>query len=379
MKYFLLKLAILAYPYHSCVNALDGPVLRGSTDVLVVLQDQCRDGKKAGEIAVGNIWKNAPFKSNCDNIWKLDEAIQKLIDEEFPDNTGSAKKDSYNECARKYGIEPQVQLIKKSCVGDDTTPCIKLGEKAATKIAHEYCPNPRPEPYSSPGNYLQECRNLGITICKGTIYGKIEFLCPGDMPSTSGLNHLMEKCEEKVDSMITSSSTTPTKKPSQDNRDGKYQCSKDKMIGPFPPGSFCFKARQDCCSSQRKYEKWMSFCTYYGLPKPDYVLPQGIIAPQTFTSVDIIDCNMCGYAKCLSPPTRTPTRKEALPGSSICSYAPNIMCWPKSNGWPKCCITNRCVSGVMYPCDTSSGTPKDAFEWEVAISPTQRSNIDYLE
>ena len=84
--------------------------------VLVVLQDQCRDGKKAGEIAVGNIWKNAPFKSNCDNIWKLDEAIQKLIDEEFPDNTGSAKKDSYNECARKYGIEPQVQLLKKSLI-----------------------------------------------------------------------------------------------------------------------------------------------------------------------------------------------------------------------------------------------------------------------
>lgn len=108
-------------------------------------------------------------------------------------------KDSYIKCACAYGIDPQVKAIKKSCVSDDSTPCIKIGEMAAVRIAYKYCPKlTKQEPYSTPEDYLQQCRDLAITIYKGFLYDKIKFVCGVlNMPTTSEMNHLMQKCSEK--------------------------------------------------------------------------------------------------------------------------------------------------------------------------------------
>ena len=345
----------------SSLIAISAYVLFFFLQVLVALSDQCQDGKNAGEIEIKMLWKNPPFTGNCDNIWQLDAAVQELKLKEYPENTGNPMKDSYNECARTYGIDPQVKAIKKSCVSDDSTPCIKIGETAAVQIAYEYCPKPKPEPYSTPEDTLQQCRDLAITICKGILYDKIKFVCGVlNMPTTSGLNHLMQKCPEKVDGLTTPKTVKPTSVPSQDNRDGRNMCSlfKDSNTA-YPPGTFCFKARQDCCSSKRKYEHWTPFCIYYGLPKPamsnvmlDDQQQQGTIM------VDATDCTLCGYQRCpKTGETARPTQKPtvAAPGSNICTYAPDYKCWPGTNswfkGWPSCCIDKSCVPGLSYPCE----------------------------
>ena len=84
----------------------------------------------------------------------------------------------------------------------------------------------------------------------------------------------------------------PTKKPNLNSRNGRGEC---RGGYPYESGSFCFNARQRCCSSAKKYETWESFCIYYGLPDPAEI--SGGIAPWSFATVD---CTMCGSNKCPS-------------------------------------------------------------------------------
>jgi hypothetical protein len=84
----------------------------------------------------------------------------------------------------------------------------------------------------------------------------------------------------------------PTKKPNRNDRDGRGEC---RGGYPYASGTFCFKARQQCCSSVKKYDAWENFCLYYGLPYPAEL--SGGIAPWNFNTVD---CTMCGSSKCPS-------------------------------------------------------------------------------
>jgi len=290
MKLFLLKSTILAL-VHTSSYAFDAPFFRGSAE------DACQTGTQAGVNSVNTLWASPTFDSDCDNIWNLPSSADAMKDNLYPLNTGNWKVDAYNGCARDYGVDPRVAEIEEQCLGNDPDQCIELGETAASIIVYaNVC-----DGYSATNHqdYLQTCRDVAYGICEGSSDQKIKEQCIPNWPvSTGKLSQLMGMCEDQVNSMvpITTAIPTfmPTKKPSG-NRDGRNECSSG---GPYDIGSFCYIARQQCCSSVKKYDQWQTFCEYYGLPYPGGELSQGII-PWTFLSNDV-DCTMCGSSQCAS-------------------------------------------------------------------------------
>ena len=218
----------------------------------------------------------------------------------YPTNTDSWKIQAYNECARDYGVDPQVDEIEEECLQDDSSQCIDLGETAASIIVYDnVCYTYGATTHH---DYLQECREVAYGICEGNIQNKIKQQCSDKLPvSTSELSQLMDMCEDQVNSMVPipaeRPTMNPTKKPAGTDRDGRVECAGG---GPYDSGSFCYTARQQCCSSQKKYDHSMLFCEYYGFDYPPSGLPRSII-PSTFLSVD---CTMCGTSKCTSDDTK---------------------------------------------------------------------------
>lgn len=290
--------------------AFDAPVLRGAADTnQVLVEDSCTDGKNAGVTEANAMWKNSPFKSNCVYAWSssdpnIDEGAADLKEEEFPDNTGNWQTDTYNECARDYGVDPTVESIKKACFenGDN---CIDLGSAAASMIANGYAQSHNcVSSYSSDNgstDYEQQCRDVAIGFCKGDVYNQIAQMCTNDMPSTNELNDMMDDCEDEVNGLVplptepttrkpTSRPTkSPTRKPIRNTPDpDRGKCARE------PSSDFCFTARQQCCSSSKKDSKWKPFCDFYGFPPK-----AGEQYSWTFNVVDQgIDCTMCGQTKC---------------------------------------------------------------------------------
>jgi hypothetical protein len=184
------------------------------------VQDHCQLGMAAGKNEVLNLWKNPPFNSNCDNAWDLPAAADELKYDEFPDATGGSWQTvAYNQCARDYGVDPEVDKILEQCVDDDSTQCISLGETAASIIVYaKVCTG-----FSSAKHqdYLQTCREVAYGICMGAIDEKIEQQCPDEQSSvtTSDISSLMDMCEEQVNSMTDGEdkivTKTPTRKPTK--------------------------------------------------------------------------------------------------------------------------------------------------------------------
>ena len=164
------------------------------------VQDYCQSGQAAGQNEAKEMWKNTPFNSDCNSAWNLQAAADDMKDDKFPDNTGNWATDSYNQCARDYGVDPEVDKILKQCLDDDSSQCIALGETAASIIVYaNVCGG-----YSAAKHqdYLQTCREVAYGICKGAINDKIKEQCPDQLPvSTTELNSLMGMCVEQVDSM----------------------------------------------------------------------------------------------------------------------------------------------------------------------------------
>ncbi len=241
------------------------------------------------------MWAAAPFYGNCDNVWDLQLSADEMKDTLYPVNTGNWKLQAYNECARDYGVDPRVSDIEEGCLGDDSSQCIDLGETAASIIVNEnVCDSNSATAYH---NYLQDCREVAYGICEGNIQNKIQQQCSDKLPvSTSELSQLMGMCEDQVNSMVPIPTSRPTKKPTDTNRDDRGECAGG---GPYDSGSFCYTARQQCCSSQKKYDQWSLFCEFYDFDYPPSGLSHSII-PSTFLAVD---CTMCGTSKCASGDT----------------------------------------------------------------------------
>ena len=261
--------------------------------------DCCQAGTQAGESSANSLWAAAPFYGNCDNVWDLQTSADEMKDTLYPANTGNWKLQAYNECARDYGVDPVVSDIEEGCLGDDNSQCIDLGETAASIIVYQnVCDKYGATAYH---NYLQDCRNVAYGICKGNILNKIQQQCPQNSVPTSELSELMDMCEDQVNSMVPIPmevpTSRPTKKPIDTGRDDRGECGGG---GPYDSGSFCYTARQECCSSQKKYDHWPLFCEYYGFDYPPSGLSQSII-PSTFLRV--VDCTMCGTSKCASGDT----------------------------------------------------------------------------
>ncbi len=252
------------------------------------------------------MWARSPFNSNCVKVWDLRTSAETMKDDLYPTNTGSWDVRAYNKCARDYGVDPRVTEIEKQCLGDNPDQCIDLGQTAASMIVYQnVCMTDHSARYQS---YLESCRVVAIDICKGSITDKIKVQCPSKSITTDRLVQLMGMCEGQVNSMVPDSTPDrntprPTKKPTKKptrrptnkpnrDRDGRGEC---RGGSPYASGSFCYNARQSCCSSVKKYGTWQTFCQYYGLPYPSEL--SGGIAPWIFATVD---CTMCGSKKCPS-------------------------------------------------------------------------------
>ena len=99
-------------------------------------QDSCQAGTQAGITSANSLWANYPFYSDCNKVWDLPTGAETMKNDLYPANTGSWQTDAYNQCARDYGVDPQVAMIEMQCLGDDPDQCIDLGETAASIIVY---------------------------------------------------------------------------------------------------------------------------------------------------------------------------------------------------------------------------------------------------
>ncbi|KAL3815770.1 hypothetical protein ACHAXA_008820 [Cyclostephanos tholiformis] len=256
-------------------------------------EDSCQSGTQAGIDSVNRLWASPPFNSDCSEVWSLPMSAEAMKNSLYPSNTGNWQTDAYNQCARDFGVDPQVAEIEKQCLGDDPDQCIDLGETAASIIVYQkVCMTYNAANYQS---YLQTCRDVAIDICEGSIHDKIMEQCSGKWTSitTITLSELMGMCEDQVNSMVPISTETPTFMPTKISSGDRSDRNECRGGYPYDSGTFCFEARQQCCSSVKKYDQWQSFCRYYGLPYPAEL--SGSITPWLFNAVD---CTMCGSVEC---------------------------------------------------------------------------------
>jgi len=202
--FYLLKLTALALVVTtSSVHALDEryvlPALRGSANnemALVELQDRCQDGTRDGRRAVNDLWNN-----DCANAWGLAKSANRMKDRSYPSTARNPRDAAYNKCARD-AIDKEVKKVEKKCLEDSSSECEEVGELAASVIVNTQVCN-FGSPYSSPGhhNYKKTCRTVATGICQGQITAKIRQSCPRDMPGTSALRDLQNKCSGEVKSL----------------------------------------------------------------------------------------------------------------------------------------------------------------------------------
>jgi hypothetical protein len=62
--------------------------------------------------------------------------------------------------------------------------------------------------------------------------------------------------------------------------------------------TWCFRAHQQCCSSQKKYVHNDSFCEFYAFdPEPDEI-SEGVAFDAEDVTEEPVDCTMCHNKKC---------------------------------------------------------------------------------
>ena len=148
----------------------------------------------------------------------------------------------FYRCARQ-GAEAEVRRIQRKCLNDDTSQCNDLGEAAASSIAQRFCPNPESRSARSASgrvDYAEECRELGVEICRGSVSGAIRrvsmhlllsyvysffffwsctysyiaslFLLQrcGTSPNRSTLRTQMNMCEDEVNALLGRRPSPPT-------------------------------------------------------------------------------------------------------------------------------------------------------------------------
>ena len=136
------------------------------------------------------------FTDDCANAWDFSSAAKKEAKRKGWNQEGrNWKERAYNEGART-GMEEVVKEKEKSCLHDNPSECIGLGEAASSMIANDFCN--RGSGYST-SSYKKECRAVAIDQCKGSMYNKVKNC--GHV-STSTLNGLQNKCTKQVDRLL---------------------------------------------------------------------------------------------------------------------------------------------------------------------------------
>jgi hypothetical protein len=60
--------------------------------------------------------------------------------------------------------------------------------------------------------------------------------------------------------------------------------------------TWCFRAHQQCCSSDKKYQHWIDFCEFYAFdPEPDRISDD---TANFDADEPLIDCSICHDKKC---------------------------------------------------------------------------------
>jgi len=201
MKLFLLRLTASCLVATSAVYAHEqtSTALRGS-DIMVALQASCEDGWEDGAKSVQQLWKKTG--SNCANVWGLEAEADKMKKKDYSEG-GNWEEESYNECARD-AVDAEVEKIEKTCLEEDSSQCVSLGNAAAEIVVKEYWCTPGSGAYGVPQapDYKAECKKAATSICEGQIAAVANRWCPNRYMSNSKLLDLQDECEDQVDDMV---------------------------------------------------------------------------------------------------------------------------------------------------------------------------------
>ena len=214
---------------------------------LVELQDSCRDGTIAGRKAINDLWKN-----DCNNAWGLEKSAKRMKDRSYPSTARNPRDAAYNKCARD-AIDKEVKSIEKKCFDDSPSECEEVGELAASVIVNtQVCKSEHY--YSKHNSYKKTCRTVATGICQGQITAKIREFCPSDMPSTTKLRNLQNKCSEEVKNLTPNNGDFDLSGVATVRRWFKaFIClfnTKNFPIFSSDPVFFCFLPHRSCLISQ---------------------------------------------------------------------------------------------------------------------------------
>lgn len=159
--------------------------------------DPFNDGVNDGKRAANQLWRD--MGNDCANAFDFESEAKKEARSRGWNQEGrNWQERAYNEGARS-GMEEVVRAKEKSCLHDNPSQCIGLGEAASSMIVRDYCGGA--SGYST-ANYKRECRDAAISQCKGGIFGKIDDTSGCRMPNTSTLNDLQNQCRDQVDQLL---------------------------------------------------------------------------------------------------------------------------------------------------------------------------------
>ena len=74
------------------------------------------EGREAGQQAVRDLWEGRRFRSNCSsrNVRNFKIQANRLVDSQFPENTGSSTTRAFNRAARR-AAEREISTIESEC------------------------------------------------------------------------------------------------------------------------------------------------------------------------------------------------------------------------------------------------------------------------
>ena len=74
------------------------------------------EGREAGQQAIRDLWEGRRFRSNCrsSNVRNFKSRANRLIDSQFPENTGSSTTRAFNRAARR-AAEREISTIENEC------------------------------------------------------------------------------------------------------------------------------------------------------------------------------------------------------------------------------------------------------------------------
>jgi len=158
------------------------------------------EGISRGVHEASKIWHDTGC--DCVNVWGYEDQVEDMLETKFAESSADTDKQKDYKRGVQDGADLVVVEHERKCVDESPAECVELGEAAAQMLAFSYCPFSAADEasgYSTP-NYMQSCRDVAYSVCKGEMREMLESNGCSDVPP-GDLSSLQEECTEQVDSM----------------------------------------------------------------------------------------------------------------------------------------------------------------------------------